>query len=921
VIDRNTVKEDLCKLNPSQIEDIIYNLQVDKTCIRMNGTTLQIVLDLIGMLKTQEDLERLQEIINTVKSLETADKLQLSTYWQTRKLDFVGREKAIQNIKDLVENKGAKVIVIQAIGGIGKTTLAEQYFVSQGHRFLQVNIAQDVEAVSSAAEVIADWLQYNFQVKPIPEKFDDKLSLLCGKLKRNTQEFGIIINNLESVLKQDGSFRDDRNDYAKLLRVLADPSIKTLTLITSRELLNLKPSIDNIKPYHLEDLSPEAWQEFFKFEELNIPEKSQVLKDICEAYGGNALAMEIISAEVKEYQEEHQKQYKEEHQEDCPQHILHESLNQFWQENKESLLENSEDERLKDLIKHQFDRLETLDGDAYRLLCRLGCYRYQDIPTLTKEGLSCLLWDISEKARPINVIKSLRSRRLIDKKYDLTDNKYKYSIHPVIREESHLRLKSNKQEWRDTNISIAEFYLKVSEKVATRDQAKAAFEAIDHYFEIGYFEKCHRILLHILDAEENLENLRCSENLWLYINKIETYNKIIDKLDGLTKAITLIPLGFLYPEIGKTNKAIDISQNILEITKEIVRSNNVLEQDLDREKLMFAQVSAHLISGRANKFIGNFPEALKACENAIECAKNTHIIMKKSMPYWEALALYELGTVHLEKAIVIESSSEAWKAFITIFYSGLLAITPKIDRISIIRDVSGLFRPIRATDLQAKVEIIIDRLNIIIRNVFVQKTNESRDDDYTKQFRILYNLGRCLNVMRFLPGRQFFQRALLDIALDIVLKQAKKNPLKTDYLNTAWSYLELALCASDNGKKESNYSEAYKLFDKTTILCKASILFEYGKFKYKTGHYQDAMEKHLELKIQLEGTGFELLKVRNYCNICSIYLKLDDRERREKNTIIAEVLDELEYLKNFFDDKDLPYIDKKIRKIQTAMNR
>jgi nucleoside phosphorylase len=58
----------LKKCNLSQIEDIISNLQVDKTCIRMNGTIIQIILDLIGILETQK--EGLYRLHNILKGME-----------------------------------------------------------------------------------------------------------------------------------------------------------------------------------------------------------------------------------------------------------------------------------------------------------------------------------------------------------------------------------------------------------------------------------------------------------------------------------------------------------------------------------------------------------------------------------------------------------------------------------------------------------------------------------------------------------------------------------------------------------------------------------------------------------------------------------------------------------------------------------
>lgn len=46
-------------------------------------------------------------------------------------LNFVGRERAIASLNTRI-NQGAKIIVIQAPGGVGKTKLAEEYFNSQG---------------------------------------------------------------------------------------------------------------------------------------------------------------------------------------------------------------------------------------------------------------------------------------------------------------------------------------------------------------------------------------------------------------------------------------------------------------------------------------------------------------------------------------------------------------------------------------------------------------------------------------------------------------------------------------------------------------------------------------------------------------------------------------------------------------------
>jgi hypothetical protein len=92
------------------------------------------------------------------------------------------------------------------------------------------------------------------------------------------------------------------------------------------------------------------------------------------------------------------------------------------------------------------------------------------------------------------------------------------------------------------------------------------------------------MLLCILEAEENLENLRCSQNSWLYSTKIidtcidlTNDDKLtkVSKLSGLSKAIVLIPLGIIYPEMGKTDEAVEVSRNIKTITENMIENEPI----------------------------------------------------------------------------------------------------------------------------------------------------------------------------------------------------------------------------------------------------------------------------------------------------------------------------------------------------------
>lgn len=104
------------------------------------------------------------------------------------------------------------------------------------------------------------------------------------------------------------------------------------------------------------------------------------------AYGGSAKAMQILSgAIITDY---------------------HGDIDIYWHETKKSgnfLLERE----LKDLVASQFERLEKNNFPAYSLLCRLGCYRYKNIPSIPIEGLLRLLWDVPDSLR-IRLIRDLQ---------------------------------------------------------------------------------------------------------------------------------------------------------------------------------------------------------------------------------------------------------------------------------------------------------------------------------------------------------------------------------------------------------------------------------------------------------------------------------------------------------------------------------
>ncbi|MGF1460850.1 MAG: tetratricopeptide repeat protein [Leptolyngbyaceae cyanobacterium] len=370
---------------------------------------------------------------------------------------LVGRATAITQLDRLL-TQDYRAIVVQGEGGIGKTTLAQHYLETKPFdRVLELLMAKETANMTPAEQVVEEWLRQDFQLEPGPD-----FGVTLDRLKRQLrcQRVGILIDNLEPALDSQGRFWPQHSRYGDLMRVLCDPRGQTVTLLTSRDRL-CEPGV-SVYHYRLPGLSRDAWALFF--ERGAIAVSAAVLAAMHRAYGGNAKAMNILLRAIKG--------------------DFDGDGDAYWQEVGTDPLTVLD---LKNLVVSQVNRLRALDGDAYRLFCRLGAFRYQDVPRLPTSALLDMMWDI-DPSHHRQVITSLRNRSLIE------HHKGEYWLHPVVQSEALERLRQT-PDWQLTHRQAVQFWTDQVETIASITDATWAFEAYYHARAIADYETAATILL------------------------------------------------------------------------------------------------------------------------------------------------------------------------------------------------------------------------------------------------------------------------------------------------------------------------------------------------------------------------------------------------------------------------------------------
>ncbi|MBF2083322.1 hypothetical protein [Thermoleptolyngbya sp. C42_A2020_037] len=528
--------------------------------------------------------------------------------------NFVGREEAIADLDGLL-SRGFKIIVIQARAGIGKTTLARHYLQQRFDAVLEFPIAKATKDIAPVEALLEEKLR---QLGEEPgREFFVSLDRLKRKLQGDSQSdpsrnrLGILIDNLEPALDPNGRFIEPHRRYVELLNVLAEPSVQSTTLITSRE--RLHEYMVSVQHYPLRGLTLPAWEKVFQNRGLRCVD-TPAMQALHRAHGGNAKSMDLISSNIAE--------------------DFAGDVEAYWRVNQTNLLSHCE---LEDQVNQQFNRLQELSPDAYNLLCRMGCYRYQDVPTVPIEGLFCLLWDVPE-SRHRRVVRALKDRSLVECEQE------RYWLHPVIRAQALDRLVST-PDYDTAHRHAAEFWTERVAAITTQDEVQTALEAYYHHIDRGDHEAAADV---IIQKRPNRWGTNESLGRSLYKRGLlsqaeEVILAVVDRLPdsyrrarlyGILGAVYYYSSDNIHEAVRSCQKARAIAQSVLQTPQD----------DDTAFKLRLVEINALLTIGICQIALGEY-EAGMAAHRQVEqlCQPLTDARYRRSVLFYIAYLHLRLG--------------------------------------------------------------------------------------------------------------------------------------------------------------------------------------------------------------------------------------------------------------------------------------
>jgi hypothetical protein len=318
---------------------------------------------------------------------------------------FYGREEELCQLRQWSVEEHCRLVALQGIGGIGKSTLAVKLALQIQTEF-EIVVWRSLRNAPPLEELLESILSFVLRVRGeepvIPNTLDGRLSKLMECLR--SSRCLLILDNAETILssgERAGQCRDGYEGYSQLLQTVGEVPHQSCLLLTSREkpsaIALLEGEKSKVRSLSLKGLKAEEGRELFQ-QKGQFAGSEAEWSLLSKHYGGNPLALKLVAAATQE--------------------LFNGTIAEVFKYAQQGVLVF---ENIRELLKGQFNRLSAVEQEVISWMA------------ISREPVSFAelekgIVTVASKRKLLEAMNSLLIRSLIEK-----DGEY-FWVQPVVME-------------------------------------------------------------------------------------------------------------------------------------------------------------------------------------------------------------------------------------------------------------------------------------------------------------------------------------------------------------------------------------------------------------------------------------------------------------------------------------------------------
>ncbi len=382
------------QLSPRTIAKILNVQSVDKRTLKQFFETFNLTLE-----PTDYTNSELPTSTDTTPKQDLLSAIEVST--------FYGRKQELATLEQWIVQEQSRLVALLGMGGIGKSVLSVK-LTEQIQDHFEFVIWKTLRNAPPLSDLLAEIILFLSQQQEInlPQSVGCRLSLLLKYLSQ--QRCLLVLDNVEAIFeggKGVGVYQPGYQGYGELFQQVAQMSHQSCLVLTSREKpkeVRVMQSDASVRCLELQGLNTEEGRVLFD-PDHKFSGSTADWQEVIEHYGGNPLALKMVSPLVQEY--------------------LNGDLTEFAHHLRQGQLLF---EDLGDLLSRQFNRLTDLEQ---QVMFWLAIHR--DWVTLAE--LHVDIMPVIALGALLKALDSLRQRSLIEKTTTPEKNTV-FTLQPVVME-------------------------------------------------------------------------------------------------------------------------------------------------------------------------------------------------------------------------------------------------------------------------------------------------------------------------------------------------------------------------------------------------------------------------------------------------------------------------------------------------------